>query len=338
MISTDNKIPITENCCFAISLDISKKTETIMIGEFNVLMQRLDAFKGSTLLYEKTRDIGMLVMDFVPIAENLADIRAALLDSTGKNKTSFFLSQIKALEEFYLSNNPIHRFTAILLWQEYNRTLNNKNAAESLLDILEDITLALRFNLIDFVKNRQTLNKNNPLEYLDSDFRKSPILLYFSNERKTTEYAMVDRNLLPLAAYYLKHIYDSGRYIQTCPICGKSFVAKTVGMTTLCSEECRRIQGKENKRRFDERTREVSYERAYKNTYMYWYNKVKKCQGMDLPKEKIAKIESAFSSFSKESASRKKQIGRGGANAAEYESWLLTQRNVIDDLLRKLGL
>ena len=143
--------------------------------------------------------------------------------------------------------------------------------------------------------------------------------------------------LLNMAVYYLKRIYNSGRYIQNCPICGKSFVAKTVGMTTLCSDECRRVQGKENKRRFDERAREVSYERAYKNTYMYWYNKVKKYRGLDLPENKILEIENAFVSFGRESAKRKKEVGKDKAKSADYESWLLIQRNVIDDLLEKLG-
>ena len=338
MIINNNELPVTENCVFALNLDVDKKKETILIGELEDVKRRLGGISDTQLLYEDTRDIGRLVMDYMPITERLADIRAAFTGRSGKNKSHFFFSQVNVLSEYYSSKNPIHRFTALLMWQEYNHALVDKNAARVLLDTLDDITLALRFHLIDFIKNRQEQNRNNPLEYLDNDFRKYPVSLYYSGGRKTMEYAVTDKSLLSIAVYYLKRIYDSGRYIQTCPICGKSFIAKTAGMTTLCSDDCRRIQGRENKRRFDERTRGVSHERAYKNTYMYWYNKVKKCQGLRLPNDIIEQIELAFNSFSKESARRKKEVGKDKSSVSEYESWLLMQRNAIDDLLKNLGL
>ena len=71
---------------------------------------------------------------------------------------------------------------------------------------------------------------------------------------------------------------------------------------------------------------------------MYWYNKVTKCRKMDLPEKNMEKLEAAFQSFSEESAKRKKEVAKDKAGASEYESWLLTQRNVIDDLMARLGL
>jgi hypothetical protein len=338
MISTDYSLPVTENCVFALRLDMKKKTEEILIGELKNVKQRLDGIRDASMLYETKRDIGRLVMDYVPIPIEIEDIRAALVGNTGKNKSIFFFSQTNAIAEYADSDNPIHRFTALLMWQEYNKALSDKKAAESLHDTIDDITLAVRFGLIDYVTRWQERNRKNPLEYLDREYRKYPILVYYSGGMNTNEYAMADRSLLPIAVYYLKRVYDSGRFIQTCPVCGKSFVAKTAGMTTLCSDGCRRVQGKESKRRFDERARDVSYERAYKNTYMYWYNKVKKCRGMNLPTDKMEKIEKAFSFFGQASAARKKEVGKEKDKAAEYESWLLMQRNVIDDLLKSLGL
>jgi len=339
MISTDTGIPITENCAFAVLLDMNKKTEKILIGELIDIKKRLDGFSDVKLLYENTRDIGRLIMDFTPIAEDLSNIRVALLDSASGRKPPHFNREIDHLNRLYGSDNPIHRFTALLMWQEYQRYyLNEKKDSGALFDVFDDITLALRFNLIDNVKSWQEQNRKNPLAYLDSDFRKYPVSVYYGSDKNASEYAVSGRSLLPIAVYYLKHVYSSGRYIQTCPICGSSFVAKTIGMTTLCSDKCRRIQGKENKRQFDERARELPHERAYKNTYMYWYNKVKKCQRMDLPKDKLSGVETAFHSFSQESAKRKKAIGRDKEAASKYESWLLTQRDAIDGLLENLGL
>jgi len=316
---------------------MKKKTEHILILELSELKRRLNGYPADTL-YEQTRDIGRLVMDYVPIAGDLANIRAALLDSAGAIKSPLFDKAVEALAGYWLSDNPVLRFAAILMWQEYNRALNDRTSNERLFDTLDDITLALRFNLVDNVKDWQEKNRKNPLGYLDNDFREYPVSIYYSEGMDAGEYAITDRSLLSIAVFYLKRIYDSGRYIQACPICRRSFVAKTVGMTTLCSEECRRIQGKENKRRFDERARDVSYERAFKNTYMYWYNKIKKLRKMELPQEKVDTFETAFKSFSKESARRKKQMIKEKSGAAEYEAWLLDQRNVIDELLERLGI
>lgn len=338
MISTDYSIPITENCVFAIRLDMNKKTEEILIGELKDIKQRLDGYSKLPLLYEKTRDIGRLILDYAPIADDLANIRVVLSDSTSQRKTPYFDREINNLKAYYGSDNPLHRFTALLMWQEYHHAKNDTSASEAIMDTFDDITLALRFNLIENVKDWQERNRKNPLEYLDSNYRKYPVSLFYGADRHTSEYAVTDKSLLSIAVYYLKQVYNSGRYIQTCPICGSSFVAKTIGMTTLCSDNCRRIQGKENKRRFDERTRDISYERSAKNTYMYWYNKVAKCRGMDLPKDKIEKLESAFLFFGQVSAKRKKAIGKDKARASEYESWLLMQRNIIDDLLKEMGL
>ena len=339
MIPNDYGIPITKNCVFALRLDFRKKTEEILIGELNEVKRRLIGFPHGAMLYEKTRDIGRLVMDYEPAAIVLADIRATLLDSIGKKKSPFFGYAVNRLIELYSSDNPLYRFTALLMWQEYHSALRrDKKANENLLDMFDDVTLALRFNLIDIVKGWQEQKRGDPLSYLDTDYRKYPILLYYGGGKDTPEYAVADCSLLSIAVYYLKRVYDSRRYIQTCPVCGNSFVAKTAGMTTLCSDDCRRVQGKESKRRFDERSRELSYERAYKNTYMYWYNKVKKCRGLDLPETKLGKIEAAFNSFSRESAARKKEAANGKADVSEYESWLLTQRDAIDNLLAELKL
>jgi hypothetical protein len=88
---------------------------------------------------------------------------------------------------------------------------------------------------------------------------------------------------------------------------GRAFVAKTVGMRTLCSDVCRRVQGRENKRRHDERAKGVSYERAAKTAYMYWYNKMVKLRGMGLTREKMDEAEGLFQSYMDEAARRRKQ-------------------------------
>jgi predicted nucleic acid-binding Zn ribbon protein len=223
------------------------------------------------------------------------------------------------------------------MWQEYHRALQDKNVSERLLDTLDGITTALRFNVMDMVKGWQEMNRKNPLVFLDHDFRKYPVSLYFGCDKETSEYAVTDKSALSIAVYYLKRVYESGRYIQACPICGRSFVAKTAGMTTLCSDECRRIQGKENKRRFDERAKRTSYERSSKNAYMYWYNKIARLRDMpEIPNHLLKKAESLFKAYTEESAKQKKAVAKKQTNPEVFEAWLLSQRDVIDKIMEKI--
>ncbi|MDR1272588.1 MAG: hypothetical protein LBK04_06360 [Clostridiales Family XIII bacterium] len=107
-------------------------------------------------------------------------------------------------------------------------------------------------------------------------------------------------------------------------------------MRTLCSDACRRVQGRENKRRHDERAKDVSYERTSKTAYMYWYTKMVKLRGMGLPKREMERAERLFKKYSDEARERKKAVAHRKADADEFESWLLSQRDIIDELMDEM--
>jgi hypothetical protein len=334
----DFGLPVTQDCVLALSLDMKKKTENIIIGEAEDVRCHLNGLPhGDFLFSDGKRDIGSLIMDYAPSAMGIADIRAVLVDSTGKHKSPYFENAVKSLSEYYGSGNPIYIFTALLIWQEFNRALNDKDAAANLYDTIDDITLALRFGMVDYVKSWQEMDRHHPLRFLDTDFRKYPVEIYFDSDKDAHEYAVTNISPLAIAVYYLKRIYDSGRYIQTCPVCGRAFVAKTAGMTTLCSADCRRVQVRENKRRFDERAKGISYEKAVKNEYMYWYNRMTKLRDMALSEKEMSKAERLFDEYKNEASRRKKEVIAKKTAAAEYESWLLAQRDVIDGFMDGLG-
>jgi hypothetical protein len=222
------------------------------------------------------------------------------------------------------------------MWQEYNKALHDRKAAENLYDRFDDITLALRFHMVDNVKEWQECDRKSPLQFLDTDYRKFPVELHFASDKNASEYAVTNISPLAIAVYYLKRIYESGRYIQTCPICGRAFVAKTAGMATLCSDACRRVQGRESKRRFDERAKNFPYERASKNAYMYWYNKMAKLRKMGLPENEMDKAERLFKTYTDEAARRKKDVAKKKADVARFETWLLEQRDVVDGFMDEI--
>jgi hypothetical protein len=99
-----------------------------------------------------------------------------------------------------------------------------------------------------------------------------PISLYYDFSNATNEYGVDHLSLLPLAVWYLKQIYKEKKYLRLCPLCGKPFVAKTAGMLTFCSDECKRESVRLNKKRFDEHCENCSkfYRVTLNDKYNYW--------------------------------------------------------------------
>lgn len=331
-----NELPNTENIVLSVKLDIKNKEETIMIGEFESVKQYLNRGTYSDLIYFKKRDIGLLLQDFVLISNELADIKVILLDSTRRKKSDKFQWAKDRLKDYIYSENPIYAFTALKLWQEYRKSLTEKTLSENLLNVFDDITFPLRFNMLEEIKRRQEINKDNPIEYLDYDFRKYSVEIYYDFSDKTREYAITDTSTAALLTYYLKNIYNNNRYIQVCPLCDNAFIAKTMGMKTFCSEKCKRESIRLNKKRFDDRAKGLTFERAHKNGYMYWYNKIAKLRKSDIPKAELSKIEKTFQEFCDESNERKQLVKRGKKNASDYENWLIDKRKDIDMIMEKM--
>ena len=342
--SNEKAIPITNNCVFSINLDFTKKSEKILIGERDEVIKYLNGNDNANILFSVSRDIGRFMQDVTPIYPigldliSIFDVKVILLESIGKKKSPYFAKAIFTLEAYYHSGNPVYCFTALLLWQEYHRACKSKNVSDAIIDTFDDITLPLRFNIMEDVKHRQEMNKKNPVAFMERDFTKHQVSLLYDYSKDTKEYGASSISVLPLVIYYLKRIYENGKYLQTCPMCDNVFIAKTAGMTTYCSDECKKKSGRENKRRFDEKAKRTSYERASKNAYMYWYNKIVKLRkDSNLPKKKLDEAEALFNNYTLEATSRKKDVVNKKTDADVFENWLLMQRNVIDDFLDSIG-
>lgn len=139
---------------------------------------------------------------------------------------------------------------------------------------------------------------------------------------------------MPLLMYGLKRIYDNHLYIQRCKLCGRLFLAKTTGIPTYFGEDCKWEAVRLNKQRFDSKAKDSPYERQHKNSYMYWYNKVKKLQKEAPGSDKLAKVEVAFEIFKTGNAERKKAVKDGQMPEQEYIGWLRQQEAVIDGLMQ----
>lgn len=314
------KIPITENCVFAIRLDTETEQEHILIGELQEVQRFLAGVENSKVLANKRRPFGSFILECsTPIVNQLADVRAILADSTGKRKSPYFENSKEILEDLWNSDNLIYRFIAIRIWQEYKKACNIKNY--DLYGEIEKISLPLMFNLTNDITMWQENDPQNPLYQLDSVYFSDPALVLYSAEG-AREYYTTNGSLFPIIVYYLKTVYNEKTYIQSCKLCGRLFRANTANIPTLCSHECKREQGKINKRRFDEKAKNTPSEMAYKKQYMFCYNRIKKLRKNAPDTELLAKAEKMFKAFCKEALRLKKQVQSGKLTDTDFENWM----------------
>ena len=104
--------------------------------------------------------------------------------------------------------------------------------------------------------HRACKNKKNPITFIESDFIKYPVSIFYDYSKDTNEYGVTDKSILSFVVYYLKKIYENEKYLQTCLMCGNAFKVRIEGMTTYCSDVCKKESGRENKRHFDERAKQ----------------------------------------------------------------------------------
>jgi len=88
-------------------------------------------------------------------------------------------------------------------------------------------------------------------------------------------------------------------------------------------------------RNLDNSSQNAVFERQHKNSYMYWYNKVKKLQKEAFGSDKLAAVEVAFETFKAGNMERKTVVKGGKMPEKEYTDWLYKQQAVIDGLMQE---
>jgi len=335
MIINNNKseIPITYNVVFDMRLDTDTEQEHIIIGELPEVLRYLRGGDGKIIMQSK-RPFGSFIVECSqPIANDLADVRAILSSSTGKKKSPYFEKSREILNSLWQSDNLVYRYVAVRIWQEYNKACGMKDY--DLYSAIETISLPLMFHLQNDILEWQEAEPQNPMGFLSNDYFFHPASVLYAKGGTLTEYMAADLSLLPLVVYYLKTVYNQKTYIQTCKRCGKLFRANTANIPTFCSEECKKEQNRDNKRRFDEKAKDTPFETAYKTNYMYWYNRMKKLRKTAAGTERLAETEKAFDIFCKEAIKQKKAVANGKADERGFESWMLQQRDIIDRLMER---
>ena len=344
MSINQSSIPITDNCILALYLDFEKGKEHIVMGELPEVQRYLRGYKEAVILAEQKRDIGMFATEcFKPMSHEMADVQIGLAEGLDNKKTPLLGASQALLEKLYQSDNICHRFLAARLWSEHHKTktvyakrlksTEDKAYIVGFIDRIEDLTLPFRYAIENDIMEWQCDHPKYPMHYFDNEYYKHPCGLLWAGNLANDEYGFASISLMPLLMYDLKRIYGNHQYFQRCKLCNRLFLAKTANIPTYCGEDCKREAVRLNKQRFDEKAKTVDYERQHKNSYMYWYNKVKKLQKEAPGSDKLAKVEAAFETFKAENMEHKTAVKDGAMPEKEYTDWLYQQQAVIDGLM-----
>ena len=330
-------IPMLKKPVIAINIDFKKKKEHLVIGAFDNVNRFLRGQKNVGIIFEKIRPLGSFLLDIITEPEYFADVKANFCEIS-KEK---YAENLQVVEGLYEAQNPVLKFIALSLWDEYGRIIKagkEKDEEYPVLERMEDLTLPFRYSLIDNIIFCLTQTPFNPLMDMPFEYYRYPALtLVIPQAKGTTEYIASDFTLFPLIVYYLRTIYEHKKYFSYCKVCGKLFLAPDNNKTFICSDKCKVKQQKTNKKKYDDAHKGDSAEKLHKDEYQYWFNRLAKARRKKHT-EAIAEIEEAFYMFKVRSLCRKNRVQEGLFPYGKYKEWCIEERNSIDKIMIKFDL
>lgn len=330
-------IPKLRKPVIAINIDFKKKKEHLIIGGFDNVNSFIRGQKDVEIIFEKIRPLGSFLLDIITESEYFADVKANFCE-TSKEK---FNENLCVIEGLYEAENPVLKFIALSLWEEYNRIVKagkEKDEDYPVLERMEDLTLPFRYSLINNILFWQKYKPFNPLMDIPVEYYRYPALnLVVPQAKGTMEYIASDFTLFPLIVHYLKTIYEKKKFFSYCKVCGELFLAPDSNKTFICSDKCKAKQQKMNKKKYEDAHKGDSTEKLHKSEYQYWFNRLSKAKRKKNITA-ISDIEKAFANFKEVSKIKKKQVNNGLLSYEAYYDWCLEQRGVIDAIMMKHGL
>jgi len=290
----------------AIILSDNMKTERIIVAEYEEIKRYFDFNIKSDFIVDITRPIGEFIKDFVPKVGFMRDMQIEVSNKIFNRK----------LQQFFDSGNPVYQYVAL-------RTLQERHTKNY--DPFYEFSQDLQYHMFDGILETQKYYERNPFIEMIRCTNSRNVELMFE-QQNMREIAVITYDLLPLAMWYMRKIYDKGYFLQRCRLCEKTFLAKTATIEVLCGKRCKRKNAQMLKSEYDERTKGVGYEQKYKTEYMYWYNRLKNF-------DKNSAEYKAFRAFCSKAVAMKKQVKSKEIAEQDFLNWLYPQRNVVDELV-----
>jgi hypothetical protein len=320
---------------FALTLNRKKMTERVVIGESNAVRRHLKS-GGEDVLYDRTRPLGQLLLDFESDPNREWNVNAMRLhESYSKtfpleSKRWEIADQAAAfLQAKYKSGEPSAMFAAIRTWEEYLNCYNLNHGAELFID---RVGLIYRpFFLHDNYKPWQKEAANTLSQAINDG--ESTVELWYPVKKCPFECVVAFSSFQPIIFYYL-HKVEEWRYVfQACAVCNSHFLARSRHYE-ICSDKCRKVQAVKAKREFDERNKDSKLEKVHESAYYYWYNRLRKLKQAKNPDmDKVLAVTEAFKAFKRDTLLYKSMVKLGDIKLSDFATWIDSQNGIINGLM-----
>ena len=335
-------LPTTARCAMGLYLDKEKQEEHIVIGEMADISGYLQGniYAAERLLVNEVRPFGTMIEElFISCPIDIVDASTGFRPNAINTRPDLLFKGVEVVEDLFASENLVRRFVALRLWQEYQTVKNLPETAE-INDRLDNIIYPVRFSHRRQIETWQNIySYSNLYQFLKYPYFDFPAYVMYQSDRPMKIWHVTDFSVLPLYVHYLNTVFMDRGFFQYCKRCGKLYIAPTARSRGFCGEDCRKAQQKENRQRYSDKVEGDEAEKNYRNTYMYWYNRMKKYrQSPNVEPEKLAELEDAFEKFCKEGVRYKNDVQHGEKNKRELLSWLFDQRVYFDDLTADIEL
>lgn len=341
--------PCGDRIVFALTLDRKKMKERIMVGAADQIFSGINGNMDAELFCGMTRPLGTFLTDFEndPQGEWNRSGILPLYDALHVNRWKQPDLERQAgdfLREKYATPDSVRQYAAVRVWNEYLKAREYRErdaASEQFVRRMGRLTAAFQSQI--FQNGNQMLfdedtGRARRFELSADFFTRIPMedagieLWYPGGGNPWTECAVIYDSFYPMIAYYANRLADWGLKFCKCKVCGKIFLAESLRYE-LCSGKCRKAQTLQNKREFDARARENSYDLLYKNECQSWRNKIRRAERTEgFPADRLLKMREAFDVFKKAALQKKKQVRVHKMPPQEFMDWLYQQSGVIREL------
>ena len=290
----------------ALGLDREEMTLRLLAGEEGTLTDALQGGSPEGIILDRTAPLAESIpMGGEDWVSRALEPLALTLRSGRRDQSEREESARAFLQERLEGEEPLKSWTAFLLWNQYllSREMRDRDAAEG-----------------SFRRWGETLLR--PL--LGEGAEPLSLTLWYPPKEGKGEWAL---SQWPgaLLRYAVRRLGDWDCAPRRCKVCGRSFLASGP-RAALCGPACRKAQAAKNKRAFDQRARENSYDLLYKNACQGWRNRLNRARREEgAPAGERRTLEAAFALFKQEALERKRQVKEGAAALEDYAAWLEEQ-------------
>lgn len=343
MKNTTNLIPQTYNdpLIFAMSLDRKRQKEHIVFGASSQVRSCLEGRTGFSVLFDAERPLGTLLVEHESQSQAEWNFGAhsllaeALAFPIGKAEQ--VKSAKKFLDHMLSSNNAICRYTAcrsLSVYEHLQTPLGSSSSKGEYENAAFNVSRSFNQVIWGDKKNRSVSQSLNHLrEHLEHHGFTQDLSaeIRYPGRAGKDEWIIVTNSLYPVILYYLTRLDDWKVCFCKCSNCGKIFVAPSKHYS-LCSAVCRKAQGRQNKREYDERAQRNGYDIDYKNTSQRMRNRLSSLKKQpNITTDELQKVQDAFASFRKCALQKKKNI-KTPKDRKEFQNWLFSQERAFEDM------